>query len=119
MAVAGFICLFIGYYIAITTSLSSFGAGAVLVAVVLVMAERIFFYSRKHCGAPKFCAGIRNFIIKPRILLLFRYVVLHETKCSWTCKYLHSEHRRTLMISLRCALNSGLDDIIEQALSGG
>ena len=51
---------------------TSFGAGAVLCGSGSGNGRNVSsFYSRKHCGAQKFCAGIRNFIIKPRILLLF------------------------------------------------
>ena len=71
MAVAGFICLFIGYYIAITTESPLSALALFFVAVVLVMAGTYLLLQQEALWCSKSCAGIRNFIIKPRILLLF------------------------------------------------
>ena len=105
MAVAGFICLFIGYYIAITTESPLSALALFFVAVVLVMAGTYLLFTAGSIVVLKVLRWNKKFYYKTkkRAVLLqafqfyfgVRYDLPHETKCSWTCKYLHSEHRRT------------------------
>ena len=96
MAVAGFICLFIGYYIAITTESPLSALALFFVAVVLVMAGTYLLFTAGSIVVLKVLRWNKKFYYKTKNFtavsgMLYRM----KQNAVGLARYLYSEHRRT------------------------
>ena len=115
MAVAGFICLFIGYYIAITTESPLSALALFFVAVVLVMAGTYLLFTAGSIVVLKVLRWNKKFYYKTKNFtavsgMLYRMkqnAVGLASICILSTGVL-------LMISSTVCLNSGLDDIMNK-----
>ena len=115
MAVAGFICLFIGYYIAITTESPLSALALFFVAVVLVMAGTYLLFTAGSIVVLKVLRWNKKFYYKTKNFtavsgMLYRMkqnAVGLASICILSTGVL-------LVISSTVCLNSGLDDIMNK-----
>ena len=68
MALIGFVCLGIGYYLAITTESPISAISIFLLAVILVMAGTYLLFTAGSIVILNFFAAEKNFTTKPAIL---------------------------------------------------
>ena len=85
MAVAGFICLFIGYYIAITTESPLSALALFFVAVVLVMAGTYLLFTAGSIVVLKVLRWNKKLLFtNQEFYCCFRYIYRMKQNTSWT-----------------------------------
>ena len=113
MALLGFICLGIGYYLAITTESPIKAITIFLLAVILVMAGTYLLFTAGSIIILKFLRHSKKLLLQDwKFYQYFRYALPYEAERCRAGQYLYLKYRVLLMISMTVSIYFGMNDIM-------